>query len=85
MPTKTNNHYSPKTTHTMKRADFGGYVASFAEQTPSACGSACGAAEPAKPTACGAAEPEKPSACGSACGAAEPEKPSACGSSCGAK
>ena len=56
----------------MKRSDLGGFVASFANQAPSACGSACGAAKPE----------EKPSACGSACGAAEPkkeEKPSAYG------
>ncbi len=56
----------------MKRANIGGYVMSFAQQAPSACGSACGAAEP-KASACGAAEPKKdapkPSACGSACGA----------------
>ena len=55
----------------MKRSDFGGFVASFAMRSSSACGSACGAAKPE----------EKPSACGSACGAAEPkkeEKPSAC-------
>ena len=58
----------------MKRADLGGFVASFANQAPSACGSACGAAKPE----------EKPSACGSACGAQEPAKPSACGSACGA-
>ncbi len=52
----------------MKRSDLGGFVASFANQAPSACGAA-------KPE-------EKPSACGSACGAAEPkkeEKPSAYG------
>lgn len=64
----------------MKRSEFGGFVASFAMRSSSACGSACGATEPKKE--------EKPSACGSACGAAEPkkeEKPSACGSACGAK
>lgn len=46
-------------------------------QSPSACGTACGAS----------GEPEKkPAACGSACGASsEPEKkPTACGSACGA-
>ena len=71
----------------MKRSEFGGFVASFAENNPSACGSACGAAKPEeKPaacgSACGAAQPEKHGACGSACGAAEPnkeEKPTACG------
>lgn len=64
----------------MKRAEFGGFVSSFANEAPTACGSACGSSEPKKE--------EKPSACGSACGAAEPkeeEKPSACGSACGAK
>lgn len=64
----------------MKRTDFGGFVASFANQTPSSCGSACGSSEPKKE--------ETPSACGSACGAQEPkkeDKPSACGSACGAK
>lgn len=60
----------------MKRSEFGGFIASFANQTSSACG----ASEPKTE--------EKPSACGSACGASEPkteEKPSACGSACGAK
>lgn len=55
----------------MKAADL--------NETPSACGSACGAGDKE-------AE-EKPSACGSACGAGDKEteeKPSACGSACGA-
>ena len=47
----------------------------------SACGSACGAADPDKKDA-------PASACGSACGAADPDKKeapaSACGSACGA-
>lgn len=30
----------------MKRSEFGGFVASFAENNPSACGSACGASKP---------------------------------------
>lgn len=67
----------------MKRANISGFVMSFAQEAPSACGSACSAAEP-KPSACGAAEPA-PSACGAAEPAKEEPKPSACGSACGAK
>ena len=49
----------------MKRANISGFVMSFANEAPSACGSACGAAKPEEPKK----EEPKPSACGSACGA----------------
>lgn len=53
----------------MKRANISGFVMSFAQEAPSACGSACGAAEPKKEEPKPKKEDPKPSACGSACGA----------------